>query len=571
GTETSTETVGTADAATTGSAPAAAELSELAAARLAQRTAASAAPSLEIRALDHGTLAFRSDLTVKSLGTGTVANVLVKENDYVKEGQLLIELTNSDTSYAYTRELNALKMESLETQLEATRETLDYYVIYAPIDGMFVSQPVSENDYIEINQVVCTIIDPQSLEFVTDVDELDIDKVSLGQRVEVSFDALSDTALRPITGEVKKIAIEGASSGGVTTYGVTVGVEASDRIKAGMNADGLIYIQSKTDVITIPVEAVTIMGGGNRAFVYVKDEGAAGAGAADGTGAETAGAGEGGAPGTDVVGGVGGAPGAGAGDVNTGGINTADATTTADAPGVNATDETGGVPGADAATRPSGQRGMPPQGFDAADASGRPSRPSGAWAGAGRNPGDPGGIPGAAAMTTPAASSETAEASSAPSDETAEASSSSASSSETAEASSASSNAAETGSAPLDTPAPAPALAPAPSDAFPSNGTGQVFSGRRGVTIVDGASGTGYYEGAVIRVVEIGISNDSSIEIVSGLSEGEAVVLPATIGAAATSAAQGAIPAQGGGMVQFAAPAGGANMGGGNRTFLGGG
>lgn len=35
-----------------------------------------------------------------------------------------------------------------------------------------------------------------------------------------------------------------------------------------------------------------------------------------------------------------------------------------------------------------------------------------------------------------------------------------------------------------------------------------------------------YYKGAVLRPVEVGINNDSYIEIVSGLNEGDIVVLP---------------------------------------------
>lgn len=38
--------------------------------------------------------------------------------------------------------------------------------------------------------------------------------------------------------------------------------------------------------------------------------------------------------------------------------------------------------------------------------------------------------------------------------------------------------------------------------------------------------GSSYYKGAVLRPVEVGINNDSYIEIVSGLNEGDIVVLP---------------------------------------------
>ncbi|MDR1061268.1 MAG: HlyD family efflux transporter periplasmic adaptor subunit, partial [Clostridiales bacterium] len=284
------------DAASGESAATAARRAAKAAAAQAQEPAPQAA---DMRALDTASLSFKSELAVKSLGTGTVTAVNAKENDYVREGQLLVQMSNSDDSYAYSKALNDLKMQNLANNLEAAREKLDDYIIYAPIDGMFVSQPISRDDYIASNQVVCTIVDPDSMEFVTDVDELDIDRVAVGQSVDVSFDAITDTQAIPVKGEIKKIAIEGTSSGGVTTYGVTIGVEPSGRIKAGMNADGVIYIESKSDVVFVPVEAVTLIGG-SLAYVYVVDESAAagegGEAAAGGAAAGGEAGAEGGAP-----------------------------------------------------------------------------------------------------------------------------------------------------------------------------------------------------------------------------------------------------------------------------------
>ena len=606
-----------------------------------------------IRALDTGTLAFKTQQTIKAAGTGTITDISVSENDYVSAGQTLIQMKNTDVTY--TRELNALRMESLQTELDAARETLDYYVIYAPIDGMFVSQPISKDDYIEVNQVVAEIVDPDAMEFVTEVDELDIDKVEVGQRVEVSFDAIQSTTTAPIAGTVKKIAIEGSSSGGVTTYGVTVGIEPSGRVKAGMNADGVMYIESKTDVLFVPVEAVNIIQG-NFAYVYVKSEEAAGAetAGAEGVGADL-GAGSGGVTGGTGAGPGGGAAGTGRTDsASVGGIDdiggiggigvitayAAGAQSAGDANDINVAGRDGqtgqggeaDAAGENAATRPdrgeagagaggigdiSGSEaredrvgrmrsgsGEAPEGAPGADGSdrirfGTGETPEGMPDGTGARPRmREGGMPqGAGYGTPPSGAGEGVEppegATTTMTPVTVE--SGAASDADDADAVKAA-DAEIAGEL-------SPAMAPGTSERQveqPGQGTpagrqggaqgiqggqtrvngqspqgagadgtvpGGFAGGERMRRFADGMPGTGYYEGSVMRMVEFGISNESVIEIVSGLEEGEIIVLPQVVGGTDTGAMMGF--AQPGMMMQFGGPGGGGGstaVRGGNAT-----
>ena len=64
-------------------------------------------------------------------------------------------------------------------------------------------------------------------------------------------------------------------------------------------------------------------------------------------------------------------------------------------------------------------------------------------------------------------------------------------------------------------------------------------------------SGTGsktgnYYEGSVRTEVKVGINNDSSIEITSGLKEGEVVILPETQTASTKNSSMGGGRPEGG-------------------------
>lgn len=99
------------------------------------------------------------------------------------------------------------------------------------------------------------------------VDELDINSVETGQAATITFDALEG---REFTGEVKSIASTATSSGGVAKYAVAITMEKDSEMKTGMNASATIVIEEKTDVLTIPVNALQERG--KEVFVYTSKD-----------------------------------------------------------------------------------------------------------------------------------------------------------------------------------------------------------------------------------------------------------------------------------------------------------
>lgn len=100
------------------------------------------------------------------------------------------------------------------------------------------------------------------------VDELDINSVSNGQTAALTFDAMED---KEFEGEVTKVGSSASASGGVAKYSVNITVARDSRMKTGMNASATITVESREDIITIPVDAIQEKG--DRTFVYTgKDE-----------------------------------------------------------------------------------------------------------------------------------------------------------------------------------------------------------------------------------------------------------------------------------------------------------
>ena len=100
---------------------------------------------------------------------------------------------------------------------------------------------------------MCVIYDLSYLEMTLDVDELDILDIQVGQKAEITADAISD---RTFEGVVTSISSAGTTSGGTTTYPVTIRIDDTGSLMPGMNATAVIDIASAEDALSVPNAAI---------------------------------------------------------------------------------------------------------------------------------------------------------------------------------------------------------------------------------------------------------------------------------------------------------------------------
>ena len=104
------------------------------------------------------------------------------------------------------------------------------------------------------NSTLAIISDLSALTFDMNIDELDISKVKVGQRVRITVDALPG---QEFSGYIDKININGTTTGGATSYPVTVMVENPDpSLLPGMNVSADIMVEEVQDALTIQLGAV---------------------------------------------------------------------------------------------------------------------------------------------------------------------------------------------------------------------------------------------------------------------------------------------------------------------------
>lgn len=126
-----------------------------------------------------------------------------------------------------------------------------------------------EHEYTSLDRVTVMSVIPQDKVTVTmSIDELDILSVSLGQKAQVTLDAVPGQSFE---GTVTKIETTGSNAGGNSKFTVTMELDRTAQMIGGMNVSALLTVGSHENVLTLPSEALTEEG--TKVFVYtVYDE-----------------------------------------------------------------------------------------------------------------------------------------------------------------------------------------------------------------------------------------------------------------------------------------------------------
>ena len=174
--------------------------------------------------------------------------------DTISNGDRVCTITGDSVDNSI--ESAQISVSNAATSLENAQENLEDYSITAPISGTVVTKTAKAGDNIEggSSGTLCTIYDLSYLEMTMSIDELDISSVEVGQEVRITADAVEGTTY---TGVVTEVSVAGTTSGGITTYPVTVRIDETDGLLPGMNVDAEIVVSSADDVLAIPSAAVS--------------------------------------------------------------------------------------------------------------------------------------------------------------------------------------------------------------------------------------------------------------------------------------------------------------------------
>lgn len=207
-----------------------------------------------VSSVSAGAFAESTTRTVYAAMGGTVTSVLVDEGDWVSANTKLCVIGGDSVESSLAAA--TLSIEAAQLSLDSINDMLENYEITAPISGTVIDKELKVGDNVEATSytTMAVIYDMSYLTFTLNIDELDVNKLAVGQTVRITSDAIAD---QEFTGIVDKVSINGTTMSGVTTYPVTVLVDDSGSLLPGMNVSADILISQTENVLTIPVDAVS--------------------------------------------------------------------------------------------------------------------------------------------------------------------------------------------------------------------------------------------------------------------------------------------------------------------------
>ena len=215
-------------------------------------TAQAATASINgVSSIGSATFGYQAERTLTAQAAGTVTSIHVQEGQTVAENDILIELSGDDLTESIQSASETLR--SAEISLQNLQDTMANYTVTSPISGTIIEKDAKVGDAVKSGDTLCVIYDLSYLEMVINVDELQISSLSVGQKVQITADAVQD---KNYVGTVTRVSMKGTSNGGTTTYPVTIRIDETDGLRPGMNANAEIVVAEAANALTVPNAAI---------------------------------------------------------------------------------------------------------------------------------------------------------------------------------------------------------------------------------------------------------------------------------------------------------------------------
>lgn len=216
------------------------------------------------------------DLHKKNLGT-------IKESQEAQGKQLAAELENTETRLQQILETTdeekkltvhakagaeAALLEA-DSTLKAQEERVRWTTVIAPMSGTITRLNVEEGEIVTSGRsafsqgaAILTVADLSKMVVKTRINEVDIAKIDLGQRVEIRVDAYRDKVFEGRVSEIAPSAYTpnqrgGQQGDGTITFEVMIEVVGSPaELLPGMSADVDIIVMEDDNVLQLPIDSV---------------------------------------------------------------------------------------------------------------------------------------------------------------------------------------------------------------------------------------------------------------------------------------------------------------------------
>ena len=179
------------------------------------------------------------------------------------------ELDEAQRTYDRLTSGNTAEIAAAEARVEAAQAARNLARVISPFPGTVTESYTLSGDQVAAGETAFRIDNLSSLLVDVKVSEVDINSVSIGQPVTLTFDAILG---REYHGEVVEVTQAGTVEEGVVNFTVTVELTDADAaVKPGMTAAVNIVVEELQDVLLVPNRAVRLADG--ERVVYLLQDG----------------------------------------------------------------------------------------------------------------------------------------------------------------------------------------------------------------------------------------------------------------------------------------------------------
>lgn len=203
--------------------------------------------NLRIAILATGEVLPQNRLEIKAPIAGRLEEILVKEGQGVRKGQVLARMSSTERAAL----LDAARAKGDE-ELAHWQNVYKAVPLIAPMAGVIIARNMEPGQ--TLTSADAPLVMSDRLIVKAQVDETDIARVKLNQKAEITLDAYPNDK---IPARVDHIAFEAKTVSNVTTYEVDVlPGSVPDFMRSGMTANVSFIVQKKDNVILLPQAAI---------------------------------------------------------------------------------------------------------------------------------------------------------------------------------------------------------------------------------------------------------------------------------------------------------------------------
>jgi macrolide-specific efflux system membrane fusion protein len=203
--------------------------------------------TIKIQILSTGIIQPENKVEIKPPIAGRVEKVLVTEGVKVKKGQILAWMSSTERAAL----LDAATSRG-DKELKEWESMYRPTPILAPINGMIIQKNVESGQTFTTQDAILVMSDRLTVK--AQVDETDIAQIKLKLKAKISLDAYPNQSIEAM---VDQIAFDAKTVNNVTTYIVDVlPLSTPAFMRSGMTANVVFEVTSKSDILTVPAEAI---------------------------------------------------------------------------------------------------------------------------------------------------------------------------------------------------------------------------------------------------------------------------------------------------------------------------